>query len=124
MKKLVVLWIIICTALLCGCSTVKTGKKYELTENSWKARLDGGGRLSLRFGGGRAELKMENGENKTVISGEYLADDKTLVIFVPELMQNYGFGYTPRGNLLDLSFNGATVTFTADDGERPSNEHR
>ena len=43
-------------------------------------------------------------------SGRYLADETEFVIFMPEIKQNYGFGYTPRGSMLDIKHDGKTIT--------------
>ena len=35
------------------------------------------------------------------------------VIFVPEISQNYGFEYTPKGDTLELKYGEYTITLEA-----------
>lgn len=44
-----------------------------------------------------------------------VADDTTLVIFVPKLYRNYTFEYIPHGKKLDLSYNGSKITLSRAD---------
>ncbi|HCA05511.1 MAG TPA: hypothetical protein DEO32_06415 [Ruminococcaceae bacterium] len=111
MKKFVFTLIFITFALfLCGCETGETSCVGELTSSSWQLKLKSGGKIDLDFNGKIACLTLSNGKDKTKIEGKYLADETEFVIFMPQIAQNYGFKYTPRGNLLDLSFEGKTVT--------------
>lgn len=50
---------------------------------------------------------MISGKDKAELCGKYVADDTTLVIFVPKLYRNYTFEYIPHGKKLDLSYNGS-----------------
>ncbi|MEE1219984.1 MAG: hypothetical protein U0L20_08690 [Ruminococcus sp.] len=110
MKKLVILLCILFSCLFSSCSTDTSGYVYELTSESWKAELDGGGKLSLEFDENYAVMNLENGGTKTVIKGEYVADDKMFIIFMPEISRNYAFEYIPKGNTLDLVYNNALIT--------------
>lgn len=82
----------------------------ELRCNSWKAELEGGAEVELSFGEDSASLKINNAGESAEISGRCIIDDKSFVIFVPEISQNYGFNYVPRGDTLELSFGGSTIT--------------
>lgn len=44
------------------------------------------------------------------ISGKCVIDDSNIVIFVPSLSLNYGFEYLPKGDELDLTYGGGTIT--------------
>ena len=113
MKKLVVL-ITLFSVILCGCSQRAFGNPSELTKYSWYAQCDGGGELSLKFEGETAALTLKNGDETATITGKVLADDNSFVIFDTELKQNYAFSYTPRGELLDLTFEGNTIEMKAE----------
>lgn len=82
----------------------------ELTSSKWKAKLEGGAEINLKFDGNIAELKISNSGKSTEIKGDYIADQSSFVIFMPEVSQNYSFDYTPKGNKLDLSYNNNTIT--------------
>lgn len=95
---------------LSGCETAPKGNISELTDYSWQAKLDSGAEVSLDFDEDRASFNVKNGEKTVSISGRYLADETEFVIFMPEIKQNYGFGYTPRGSMLDIKYGGKTIT--------------
>ena len=97
MKKFVILLLICLCFLLCSCSADTSGYQNELTCTDWSAELDGGGKISLSFDGGNASLIMMSGKDKAELCGKYVADDTTLVIFVPKLYRNYTFEYIPHG---------------------------
>lgn len=101
MKKIVASVIFVLLFPLCGCS--EQGYKSELTQQSWSASLKGGGEARLSFEDDTAELLLQNGGESVSLSGKYIADESTLVIFVPGLGQNYGFDYTVSGSTLTLS---------------------
>lgn len=113
MKKLVVCLMIL-SVILCGCSQRALGNPSELTKYTWHAQCDGGGELTLKFDGDNAELTLKNGNETATISGKVLADDTSFVIFDTELKQNYAFTYVPRGELLDLTFEGNTIEMKAE----------
>ena len=48
-----------------------------------------------------------------MIKGRTLADGESFIIFDDELMQCYSFSYVPRGDRLDLTYEGSTVELTA-----------
>lgn len=100
MKKFVILLLICLCFLLCSCSADTSGYQNELTCTDWSAELDGGGKISLSFDGGNASLIMMSGKDKAELCGKYVADDTTLVIFVPKLYRNYTFEYIPHGKSL------------------------
>ena len=111
MKKLVIsVLIFLMVLMLSGCETAPKGNISELTDYSWQAKLDSGAEVSLDFDEDRARFYVKNGEKTVSISGRYLADETEFVIFMPEIKQNYGFGYTPRGSLLDIKHDGKTIT--------------
>lgn len=85
MKKFVILLLICLCFLLCSCSADTSGYQNELTCTDWSAELDGGGKISLSFDGDNASLIMMSGKDKAELCGKYVADDTTLVIFVPKL---------------------------------------
>lgn len=111
MKKFVALICVFLCFLLCSCTIATTGYSDELTLNSWSAKLDGGAEINLEFKDENASLTLKSGNDKTKISGKYLADDKSFVIFMPEISQNYTFAYVPKGNKLDITYNNSTITF-------------
>ena len=89
MKKFVILLLICLCFLLCSCSADTSGYQNELTCTDWSAELDGGGKISLSFDGENASLIMMSRKDKSELCGKYVADDTTLVIFVPKLYRNY-----------------------------------
>ncbi len=105
MKKFVIMLCAIIMITLCSCSVDTSGYTYELTSNIWEAEFDGGGKAVLKFDDDTASLTMSNGDLQRSIEGRYIADDSSLVIFMPELKYNYCFKYTPRGNTLELEYN-------------------
>jgi hypothetical protein len=109
MKKIVVAICILMTAFLCGCSVNTSGYTYELTSKRWLAELDGGARVELEFSDDTADLSITSADLQKHISGKYIADDTSFVIFVPEVARNYSFDYTPKGESLELSYNGSTI---------------
>lgn len=110
MKKYVAGLLIISVLLFSGCMQSDCGYLDELTQNRWEARLSGGGKVSLRFSEDTAALHIENAGEKADITGRYLADESTFVVFVPEIGQNYGFSYEPRGNTLVLQMGENRIT--------------
>ncbi len=66
--------------------------------------------MSLEFDEDTAVLKINNSGKSTEIKGDYIADQSSFVIFMPEVSQNYSFDYTPKGNKLDLTHNNNTIT--------------
>ena len=98
MKKFVALICILLCLLLCSCSIATTGYSDELTLNSWCAKLDS------------ASLTLKSGDETTEICGKYLADERSFVIFMPEISQNYTFLYVPKGDKLDVTYNNSTIT--------------
>lgn len=110
MKKFVVLLLILFCFLLSSCKQDTSGYSYELTSSSWKANLKGGADICLSFDEDIATLSIHNADKNTQIKGKFIADDETLIIFVPEISQNYSFGYTPKGTTLDIIYNGNTIT--------------
>lgn len=90
-----------------------TGYSTELTSSDWKATLKGGAEVELSFDEENAVLSLKNGDVESEIKGKYIADETTFVIFVPEIAQNYGFEYTPKGNTLDVKYGENTITFQA-----------
>ena len=93
MKKFVILLLICLCFLLCSCSADTSGYQNELTCTDWSTELDGGGKINLSFDGENASLIMMSGKDKAELCGKYVADDTTLVIFVPKLYRNYTFEY-------------------------------
>lgn len=110
MKKFVVALLILFSFILCSCTANTSGYIYELTSSKWTANLDGGAELELEFDNDTAYLYIQNAEKYSKIEGKYIADETTFVIFVPEISTNYIFNYKPKGNTLDLSYNGNTIT--------------
>ena len=105
MKKFVILLLICLCFLLCSCSADTSGYQNELTCTDWSAAFDGE----------NASLIMMSGKDKAELCGKYVADDTTLVIFVPKLYRNYTFEYIPHGKKLDLSYNGSKITLSRAD---------
>lgn len=115
MKKLVVSLLILSAAVLGGCSSEALGYQSELTASAWSAQLDGGARVRLSFSGDSARFTIENGGERADIGGSYIADESTFVIFVPETGQNYAFDYTPKGDTLELKWEGGTLTLESEE---------
>ena len=113
MKKKFVAVLILLPLFFCGCDTKQTGSAYELTRYSWQAKFDNGGEVKLSFSGEFASLTLKNGTERETIDGRFIADDTSFVIFDSGVSQNYGFGYVPRGEKLDLTFEGNTIEMTA-----------
>lgn len=109
MKKFVVFFLALLTALCCSCTADTSGNTYELTSPRWEADLEGGAKLNLEFKDNSALLKIDNNGENTQIKGRYIADEKSFVIFMPEIFQNYTFEYTPKGETLELSYNGKKI---------------
>lgn len=110
MKKSVVLLLIISSLLFCSCTSPSSSYKTELVSSSWHTTLDGGAEVSLSFDDQTACLSISSSDKNCKIEGKYIADEQTLVIFVPEIAQNYGFSYTPKNSTLTLCFEGNTIT--------------
>jgi hypothetical protein len=110
MKKIVVVLIFLISVILPSCTTDTSGYKSELVSRKWIAELSGGATVNLEFAENIAKLEMRNADKKVEIKGRYVADDETFVIFVPEISQNYSFTYLPKGEKLDVSYNGYTIT--------------
>ncbi len=110
MKKFVVLLSLFLCLLFCSCTTDTSGYKSELTSKKWSAKLDGGAEVKLTFSADTATMHIKSADKSTEIEGRYVADDKSFMIFVPEISQNYTFEYTPKGENLDLKYNGSTIT--------------
>lgn len=100
MKKSVAAALLLCF-LLAGCQG--SGYSRELTSSSWSASTPGGGSAELSFEGENARLDMKNGTDSVSISGRYLADEETLVIFDSSVCRNYSFDYRVSGDSLVLS---------------------
>ena len=110
MKKVVALFYLIICVMFCSCTQNTSGYSYELTSSKWKTTLNGGAEVSLSFSDDTANFTIKNSDKSTQIKGKFIADEETFVIFVPEICQNYGFAYVPKGNTLDISYNGNTIT--------------
>ncbi len=110
MKKIVALFYLIICLMFCSCTENTSGYSYELTSSNWKTTLNGGAEVSLTFDDDTANLTIINADKSTQIKGKFLADEETFVIFVPEISQNYGFSYIPKGSTLDITYNGNTIT--------------
>lgn len=114
MKKFVAVLIFFSSIiLLCSCSADTSGYRTELETKKWISEAEGGARAELSFDENKAELIMENGDLKRKISGSYIIDDKSFVIFVPEISYNYKFGYNTSCNAMELDYNGAKIKFDA-----------
>ena len=113
MKKIVLLLILPLAFLFCGCDSGDKGETFELKRYDWTAELEGGGELKLSFDGDFASLELKNCGDSAVIKGRMLADGESFIIFDDELMQCYSFSYVPRGDRLDLTYEGSTVELTA-----------
>lgn len=110
MKKIFLLLSITLCFALCSCSVDTSGYKQELTSNEWEAKLESGAEVNLKFSGEKACFSITNAGNQTTIDGNYVADENSFIIFVPNLAQNYRFEYFPRGVQLDLTYNNNKVT--------------
>lgn len=108
-KKFIMLSCALLCMLFCSCTADTSGYVSELTGSSWSAKLSGGARAELFFKDGAASLNIESGGKSVRISGKYIADEDTLVIFMPEIDENYAFSYVPKGNKLSLSYGGNSI---------------
>lgn len=113
MKKLIAVFPIIICLVFTSCMADTTGYSSELTSSDWKATLKGGAEVKLSFDEETAMFSMKNGEAESEIKGKYIVDEIMFVIFVPEISQNYGFEYTPKGDTLDLKYGEYTITLDA-----------
>lgn len=113
MKKFVAVLCIMLAFVCCSCTVDTSGYSYELTSKSWAANLEGGGRVELSFNNGNATLALENGNLKKEISGKYIADEKSFVIFASDIFYNYKFDYVPSGNTLELEYNNMKITLNS-----------
>lgn len=113
MKKIVVVFCIMFALVCCSCTADTSGYTYELTSKSWKANSEGGGIAELTFNEDTATLVLENGDLKKQISGKYIADETSFVIFASDLPYNYKFDYVPSGNTLTLTYNSMELVMTA-----------
>lgn len=109
MKKIVIVLCIMLAFVCCSCTVNTSGYSYELTSSLWEANLEGGGRVELFFNDGNAVLTLENGDLKKQISGKYIADESTFVIFDSDISYNYKFDYIPKGNSLELTYNNMEI---------------
>ncbi len=115
MKKVVAAILFILLPLtFSGCAADVSGRVSELISCSRSAVLESGAEVSLSFSEDTATLAIKSRDETTVIQGRYLADDDNLVIFMPEIGQNYCFAYTPRGNELELTYDGGSVVLKSD----------
>ena len=114
MKKLVILLILPMVMLFCGCTQNAPSPQNELTSSRWTAKLEGGAEVELQFygepGDMSADFKITNAGKSVNISGDCLTDGSSFVIFDESISQNFAFDYTPKGNTLDISYNGSTLT--------------
>ena len=114
MKKLVILLILPMIMLFCGCTQNAPSPQNELISSRWTAKLEGGAEVELHFYGEpgdlSAELKITNAGKSMNISGDCLTDSSSFVIFDETISQNFAFAYTPKGDTLDISYNGSTLT--------------
>lgn len=110
LKKIVAVLLISLCFVFSACTTDTSGYINELTSSKWQKTLEGGAELSLEFDEDTAVLKINNSGKSTEIKGDYIADQSSFVIFMPEVSQNYSFDYTPKGNKLDLTHNNNTIT--------------
>ncbi len=110
MKKFVVVLIFMISIIFSSCTTDISGYKNELVTRKWYTELSGGATVNLEFSEDIAKLEMKNADKKVEIKGRYVADDETFVIFVPEISQNYSFTYLQKGEKLDVTYNGYTIT--------------
>ncbi len=110
LKKIVALLLISLCFVFSACTTDTSGYTNELISSKWQKTLEGGAEINLEFDENTAVLKINNSGKSTEIKGDYIADQSSFVIFVPEVSQNYSFDYTPKGNKLDISYNNNTIT--------------
>ena len=114
MKKLVILLVLPIVMLFCGCTKNAPSPQNELISSSWAATLEGGGEVKLQFYGEpddlSAELIISNAQKSVTIGGKCLTDSKSFVIFDESISQNFAFDYIPKGNTLDISYNGSDLT--------------
>ena len=115
LKKLVAVILISICFVFSSCTTDTSGYVNELKSSKWESKLEGGAELSLEFDEDTAVLKIINSGKSTEIKGNYIADENSFVIFMPEISQNYTFDYTPKDYKLDLSYNNNTITLKKSD---------
>lgn len=114
MKKALLLLIMLSLLVVCGCAQSEPCPQKELTESRWSAALEGGGEVTLCFSGESeelyAELDISNAQKNVEICGYCLADRDSFVIFDKSVLQNFAFDYIPKGDSLDISYNGSVMT--------------
>ncbi len=109
MKKIALTCMLGICLFFCSCTKDTTGYSNELVSFTWEKTLKGGAEVKLEFTSDIANLSITNGDLKTQIKGKYIADEQRFVIFVPEISQNYGFEYIPKGKTLELRFGDNTI---------------
>ena len=116
MKKFVAAFLFILLSLtFSGCTADASGRVAELISADRSAVLGSGAEVSLKFSGDTAALTIKSRDETSAIQGRYIADDDNFVIFVPEIGQNYCFSYTPRGNELELGYDGSSIVLRSDE---------
>lgn len=116
MKKFVAAFLFILLSLtFSGCTADASGRVAELISADRSTVLGSGAEVSLKFSGDTAALTIKSRDETTAIQGRYIADDDNFVIFVPEIGHNYCFSYTPRGNELELGYDGSSIVLRSDD---------
>ncbi len=115
MKKTVITLCILMSFILCACSQNISGYACELTSKIWYAEPSDTAKVSLAFDKvrGFAELSVQSKDLQKKISGKYIADEASFVIFMPEISHNYYFEYKPMGDNLLLTYNGMTLEMKA-----------
>ena len=114
MKKLLILLVFPFVFIISGCTQNASCYKTELIQNRWSAALEGGSEIKLEFFGEQGDLSAEititNAQKSVKISGDCLADEQSFVIFDSSVFRNYAFDYIPKGDTLELTYNGSTIS--------------
>ncbi len=114
MKKLLIILVFSFAFIISGCTQNAPCYKTELIQSRWSAVQEGGAEIELEFFGDPEDLSAKiiitNAQKSVKISGECLLDEQSFVIFDSSVFQNYAFDYIPKGNTLELTYNGSAIS--------------
>lgn len=96
-------------AFLVSCVRVIDDCSDELILHRWEKEFDTGVIMELYFEGDNAVLRCTSGEESAVLRGLCVLDTSGFVICDDKTKQNYMFTYTVHGDLLELTYDNATI---------------
>ena len=87
-----------------SCTTDTTGCVFELTSSHWSTEQKGGSYIILDFDEQKAYLTAKSSDDEIKISGRYVIDDNSFVIFNDYYSESFKFYYEVNGENLSLSY--------------------